>query len=67
MEKVTGPTTLLTFLGITLDAVQMEACLPLEKLDRMRETVALWLPMKKAAKRDILSLVGLLQHATKIV
>ena len=45
----------------------MEACLPLEKLDRMRETVALWLPKKKAAKRDILSLVGLLQHATKIV
>ena len=67
MEKVTGPTTLLTFLGITLDTVQMEAHLPPEKLDRMRKTVALWLPKKKATKRDILSLVGLLQHATKIV
>ena len=67
MEKVTGPTTLLTFLGITLDTVQMEARLPPEKLDRMRKTVALWLPKKKATKRDILSLVGLLQHTTKIV
>ena len=67
MEKVTGSTTLLTFLGITLDTVQMEARLPPEKLDRMRKTVALWLPNKKATKRDILSPVGLLQHATKIV
>ena len=67
MEKVTGPTTLLTFLGITLDTVQMEARLPHEKLDKMHKTVALWLPKKKATKRDILSLVGLFQHTTKIV
>ena len=41
IEKVTGPTTLLTFVGITLDTVQMEACLPFEKLDRIQKTVAL--------------------------
>ena len=67
IEKVTGPTTLLTFLGITLDTVQMKACLPPEKLDRMQKTVASWFPKRKATKRDILSLVGLLQHATKII
>ena len=67
IEKVAGPTTVLTFLGITLDTNQMEACLPPEKLDRMRTTIAQWLPKKKATKRAILSLVGLLQHATKIV
>ena len=50
IEKVTGPTTLLTFLGITLDTVQMEARLPPEKLDRMQKTVALWLPKRKATK-----------------
>lgn len=67
IEKVTGPTTSLTFLGITLDTVQMEARLPPQKLDRMQKTVALWLPKRKVTKRDILLLVGLLQHATKIV
>ena len=67
IEKVAGPTTTLTFLGITLDTVQMEARLPPEKLDRARKTIALWLSKKKATKRAILSLVGTLQHATKIV
>ena len=45
----------------------MEARLPDDKLDRMQETVTSWLPEKKATKRAILSLVGILQHATKIV
>ena len=67
IEKAEGPSTTLTFLGITLDTVQMEACLPPEKLNKIRETVALWLPKKKATKRAVLSLVGTLQHATKIV
>ena len=67
IEKVAGPTTTLTFLGITLDTVQMEARLPPEKLDRARKTIASWLSKKKATKRAILSLVGTLQHATKIV
>ena len=50
IEKVIGPTTLLTFSGITLDTVQMEVHLPPEKLDRMQKTVALWLPKRKAKK-----------------
>ena len=58
---------MLTFLGVTLDTIRMEACLPPEKLDRVRQTVALWLTKKKATKRAILSLVGTLQHAAKIV
>ena len=45
----------------------MEARLPPEKLNKIRETVACWLPKKKATKRAVLSLVGTLQHATKIV
>ena len=45
----------------------MEARLPAEKLTRIRTSVKIWLQKKKATKREILSLVGLLQHATKVV
>jgi len=67
IEKVEGPSASLTFLGIVLDTVHMEACLPLDKLQRIQSQVSSWLCRKKAKKRQILSLVGLLQHATKVV
>ena len=67
LEKVKGPSDGLTFLGITLDSQSMQALLPDDKLQRIRLQVASWLSRKKATKREILSLVGLLQHATKVV
>ena len=63
LDKVAGPSTSLDFLGITLDTVW----LPVDKLRRTREQVGSWMQKKKAIKREILSLVGILQHATKIV
>ena len=67
LEKVEGPSTCLTFLGITLDTSWMEIRLPEEKLLHIRNEILNWLPKKNATKREILSLVGLLQHATKVV
>ena len=67
LEKVEGPSTTLTFLGITLNTMRMEARLPDDKLSRIRQLTKTWLNKKKATKREILSLVGLLQHATKII
>ena len=67
LEKVEGPADCLTFLGITLDTSTMEARLPVEKLKCIRTSIQQWLQQKKATKREILSLVGLLQHATKVV
>ena len=67
VEKVEGPTTSLSFLGITIDTMKMEARLPDDKLARIRHLIDTWLHKKSATKREILSLVGLLQHATKIV
>ena len=61
MEKVEGPTTSLTLLGILLDTVRMEACLPEDKLIRIKDLIQKWLNKKKV------SLVGLLQHAAKLV
>ena len=66
-EKIEGPSEYLTFLGITLDTQLMQARLPDKKLIRIQKQVAAWLSRKKATKREILSLVGLLQHATKVV
>ena len=67
LEKVEGPSTTISFLGIQLDTVRMEIKLPEEKLSRIKETLSAWLQKKKATKREILFLVGLLQHATKVV
>jgi len=67
LEKVEGPSHCLTFLGITLDSREMVARLPEDKLLRIRSLLATWLSKKKTTKREILSLVGLLQHATKVV
>ena len=66
-EKLEGPSTSLTFLGIILDTHRMEIHLPKDKLQRIHHELSLWLHRKTATKQDILSLVGLLQHATKIV
>ena len=45
----------------------MEAHLHDEKLARVRQAVTGWLGRRSAMKREILSLVGLLQHAAKVV
>ena len=67
IEKVEGPSTCLDFLGILLDTVRMEARLPDDKMSRLKAEVISWLDKCKATKRQILSLVGLLQHAAKVV
>ena len=67
VEKEEGPTTSLSCLGIAIYTVKMEARLPDDKLTRICHLVDVWLHKKSATKWEILSLVGLLQHATKIV
>ena len=67
LEKVEGPSTTISFLGILLDTARMEIRFPGDKLVRIKDTLSTWLEKKKATKREILSLVGLLQHATKVV
>ena len=47
--------------------ISLEARLPTDKLCHIRHQVQAWLTRRKATKRQILSLVGLLQHATKVV
>ena len=66
-EKLEGPATELTFLGIVLDTTKLELRLPEEKLQRVGQMITLWQGKKSCQKKELLSLIGHLQHATRIV
>ena len=66
-EKLEGPSISLTFLGIILDTHRMEIRLSKDKLQRIYQELSSWLHKKTTTKWDILSLIGLLQHAIKVV
>ena len=63
LEKVEGPSTSLSFLCIVIDTEHMQLRLPYYKLLRIKELITTWLSKKSATTREILLLVGLLQHA----
>ena len=67
LEKLESPSCSLTFLGIEIDTIQMEAHLTAVKLILINKQLTSWLKKRKAKKREILSLVGSLQHASKDV
>ena len=77
-EKDEGPTTTIVFTGIEIDSMAMKVCLPEDKLTRMRAELARWRGKKASKKRELarwrackkrelLSLIGLLSHACKVV
>ncbi len=68
LEKVAGPATCLTFLGIEIDTDLLQIRLTLVKLTKVKKEVTFWLGKRKACKkRELQSLVGLLQHACKVI
>ena len=73
-EKTEGPSSVITFLGIEIDTLAGQLRLPRDKLFRLQASLWQWmqpgnrsLPRRSGLKRDLLSLVGLLHHATKVV
>ena len=66
-EKCTGPLTCIHFLGLELDSVTLEICLPKEKLANLQSLLASWRGRKACRKRELLSLIGSLSHAYKAV
>ena len=66
-NKLEGPATSLTFLGIELDTERMVLRLPLEKIIELRALLTQWQPRRYSRKRDLKSLVGKLQHASKVI
>ena len=67
MEKLEGPTTVLTFLGIEMDTQNSTLRLPRDKVQELKSLIATWSQRKSCTKRDLQSLVGKLQHACKVV
>ena len=69
MNKVEGPSTNLTFLGILFDTAAGQLHLPQGKLGRILHELERWSQRKVCIKRELLSIIGLglLQHAASIV
>ena len=63
MHKVEGP----AFLGIEFDTVAGILRLPEDKLHRLRSQLAAVAVRRACTKRELLSLVGLLHHASLVV
>ena len=66
-EKLEGPATRLTFLGIEIDTKEMTLRLPMTKLAELQDLVSTWMGKKSCLKRELQSLAGKLQHACKVV
>jgi len=53
-EKTEGPTTCLTFLGIEIDSVALEARLPQPRLAELRRLMVVWGQQSRASIRELL-------------
>lgn len=65
--KTEGPTTCLTYLGIELDTLRMQARLSQSKLDEMRQLIMAWKSRKHASLKELESLAGQLNFAAACV
>lgn len=66
-HKREGPTTRLTFLGIEVDTTAGQLRLPPDKLERLNSLLREWGDRKVCGRRDLESLIGVLNHAAKVV
>ena len=66
-HKLEGPVSRLSFLGILIDTDRDTLSLPADKLARLRSVIVDWRERKFCRKRQLLSLIGQLQHACRAV
>ncbi len=67
VEKVEGPTSTITFLGIEIDTMAGVLRLPQDKLQRLLSMLQEWDGKKSCTRKELQSLVGSLQHACTVV
>ncbi len=67
VEKLEGPSTSLTFLGIELHSRAMQMRLPHAKIQELQALIREWKPKRSCTRRELRSLAGKLQHACKVV
>ena len=66
-DKVEGPSTCLTFLGIEIDTIAWKLRLPPDKLHDLNTQLLNRLRKKSCTKRQLLSLIGKMSFATKVL
>ena len=67
MHKCEGPLTCLVFLGIEIDTIRGTLKLPGERLQRLQALLQGWGDRKVCIRRGLESLIGILNHACKVV
>ena len=67
MNKLEGPCTTVSFLGILVDTPQLELQLPLDNLACMRRLVVSWLGRRFGHHLELESVLGHLFHAAVVV
>jgi hypothetical protein len=67
VKKTVQPTTVIVFLGLTLDTNRMEIRIPLSKIDELREKIHAMISKKKTTLRNVQSLIGSLSFACKAI
>jgi hypothetical protein len=66
-EKTVWPTTKLEFLGLELDTMEMEARLPADKLQYLRELLDLWGDRRSCQLVELQQLIGFLQFCSQVI
>ena len=67
LKKTGGPSFVLSFVGIELDTIKMEARLPEEKLAKCRSLIWEFLTKKKVTLTELQSLIGLLNFTCSVI
>ena len=66
-DKVCGPTTCITFLGIEIDTIDRTIRLPADKFKDLLDLLTAWEGKQGCVKRELLALIGHLSFAAKVV
>ena len=67
LDKLEGPATRISFLGILLDSEAQILPLPQDKLEDILHRIHSWLGRRSATKRELQSLIGRLLFTSKVV
>ena len=66
-DKLEGPTTSITYLGIQIDSTEFTISIPNEKFHELMELLPSWYNRQKCTKKELLSLIGKLSFVCKVV
>ena len=66
-EKVEGPAQVIVFLGIILDTIKLEAHLPPDKLEELRQLITQFTDARWVPLRELESFLGKLSFAARVV